>query len=255
MSASSHSAVGRIQAQLLESASERNGAGADRADDRLSRCWAVLAGALIGVIVALAIGRNDRRLRARDEIANSIGIPVLASVPVAHPSAAAGWTKLFEELQARPPCTPGSCVQPCSSWGWPDPASAAPRTTATAVPRTTTASHVRRWRPLLAHGAVPLLRSRRSRPGAATGRLRRLAGNSDVACHRPAAGRSRHGHASHRVRCAAVRGIDAPRHAASHRLRRGWRRHAAGHRLGHRGRGRGQPSAEDARHRCGPTPR
>ena len=56
----------------------------------------VLAGALIGIIVALAIDRNDRRLRERDEIAKSIGIPVLASVPVAHPSAAAGWMKLFE---------------------------------------------------------------------------------------------------------------------------------------------------------------
>ena len=58
-----------------------------------------LVGALIGVIVALAIGRNDRRLRQRDEIANSIGIPVLASVPVAHPSAAGGWTKLLENYK------------------------------------------------------------------------------------------------------------------------------------------------------------
>ena len=49
--------------------------------------------------MALAIGRSDRRLRARDEIAKRIGIPVLASVPVAHPSAAAGWTKLFESYK------------------------------------------------------------------------------------------------------------------------------------------------------------
>ena len=58
-----------------------------------------LVGALIGVIVSLAIGRSDRRLRARDEIANSIGIPVLASVPVGHPSDAAGWTKLMEDYK------------------------------------------------------------------------------------------------------------------------------------------------------------
>jgi hypothetical protein len=32
-------------------------------------------------------------------MASSIGIPVLASVPVAHPSAAAGWTKLFEDYK------------------------------------------------------------------------------------------------------------------------------------------------------------
>ena len=49
--------------------------------------------------MALAVGRNDRRLRERDEIANSIGIPVLASVPVAHPSSARGWTKLLEDYK------------------------------------------------------------------------------------------------------------------------------------------------------------
>ena len=37
-----------------------------------------LAGALLGFIVALVISREDRRLRERDEIANSIGVPVLA---------------------------------------------------------------------------------------------------------------------------------------------------------------------------------
>jgi capsular polysaccharide biosynthesis protein len=89
---SPHSAVGHIQAQLLESASVATG----RAPINQTIVYALLgglAGALIGVIVALAVGRNDRRVRARDEIANSIGIPVLASVPVAHPSAAGGWTK------------------------------------------------------------------------------------------------------------------------------------------------------------------
>ena len=55
-----------------------------------------LLGALAGAIVALAIGRNDRRLRERDEIADAIGVPVLASIPVGHPSDAAGWTKLLE---------------------------------------------------------------------------------------------------------------------------------------------------------------
>jgi capsular polysaccharide biosynthesis protein len=92
---SSYSAVGRIQAQLLESASVATG------PTRIKRTiiYALLgglAGALIGIIVTLAVGRNDRRVRQRDEIANSIGIPVLASVPVAHPHSAAGWTKLFE---------------------------------------------------------------------------------------------------------------------------------------------------------------
>jgi hypothetical protein len=44
----------------------------------------------------LLLGRNDRRLRERDEIARSIGVPVLASFPVAHPTDASGWTRLLE---------------------------------------------------------------------------------------------------------------------------------------------------------------
>jgi len=59
-----------------------------------------LSGALIGAIIALAISRRDRRLRGRDEIANSIGVPVLASFPVAHPSDAGGWAKLLDGYQA-----------------------------------------------------------------------------------------------------------------------------------------------------------
>ena len=58
-----------------------------------------LAGALLGAIGALAISRNDRRLRKRDEIADAIGVPVLASIPVMHPSDAAGWSKLLEDYE------------------------------------------------------------------------------------------------------------------------------------------------------------
>ena len=58
-----------------------------------------LVGALLGIIVSLLISRKDRRLRERGEIANSIGIPVLSSVPVAHPSDAAGWTRLMEDYK------------------------------------------------------------------------------------------------------------------------------------------------------------
>ena len=45
--------------------------------------------------IALAIGRNGSRLRERDEIADSIGVPVLASVRGHRPTKAAGWTKLL----------------------------------------------------------------------------------------------------------------------------------------------------------------
>ena len=95
---SSRSAVGRVQAQLLQSANVATG----QAPIEQTIVYALLGGlggALIGIIEALAFGRNDRRVRQRDEIANSIGIPVLASVPVAHPSAAAGWMKLFENYR------------------------------------------------------------------------------------------------------------------------------------------------------------
>jgi hypothetical protein len=56
-----------------------------------------LAGALLGSIILLAIGRNPRRLRERDQIADAIGVPVLASVPVTRPSDAAGWITLLED--------------------------------------------------------------------------------------------------------------------------------------------------------------
>lgn len=58
-----------------------------------------LAGALIGIIIAAAIGRTDRRLRERDEIAAAIGAPVLASLPVAHPSDSGGWARLLENYE------------------------------------------------------------------------------------------------------------------------------------------------------------
>jgi capsular polysaccharide biosynthesis protein len=58
-----------------------------------------VAGALAGFVVSLAIGRKDRRLRDRDHIANSIGVPVLASVPVSHPSDPEGWAKLMENYE------------------------------------------------------------------------------------------------------------------------------------------------------------
>lgn len=59
----------------------------------------ILGGLLIGFIVALAASREDRRLRERDEIANSIGVPVLASFPVNHPTDAAAWTRLLDEYR------------------------------------------------------------------------------------------------------------------------------------------------------------
>jgi capsular polysaccharide biosynthesis protein len=92
---SAQSAVGRIQARSLQVA--KNATGPSPVERIIvDALLAGLAGAVIGMIVALVIGRNDRRLRERDAIAGSVGIPVLASVPAAHPSSASGWAKLFE---------------------------------------------------------------------------------------------------------------------------------------------------------------
>ena len=59
----------------------------------------LLLGIAIGVVAALAIGRNDRRLRRRDDLADSIGVPVLASIAVAKPAGTAGWTKLLADYE------------------------------------------------------------------------------------------------------------------------------------------------------------
>jgi capsular polysaccharide biosynthesis protein len=61
-----------------------------------------IAGLVVGSIIALAVWRNDRRLRERNEIADSIGVSVLASCPVVHPSDAAGWIKLLEDYKPGP---------------------------------------------------------------------------------------------------------------------------------------------------------
>lgn len=95
---SAHSPVGQVQARVLERASSATGKSlAGRVVDTAGP--GVLAGALIGVLIALALGRNDRRLRERDQIADSLGIPVLASIPVARPSDAVGWANLFEKYE------------------------------------------------------------------------------------------------------------------------------------------------------------
>jgi capsular polysaccharide biosynthesis protein len=87
-----------VTADLLESATAAVGS-APLKQLIVDALLGAVVGFLIGAIIALAIGRNDRRLRERDEIADSIGVPVLASFPVVHPADAAGWTKLLEDYK------------------------------------------------------------------------------------------------------------------------------------------------------------
>ena len=94
----SKSAAGTVQAHVLALATTAT-KGSLATHLLLFGVLGALAGFLVGAIVALAINRGDRRLRERDEIANAIGVPVLASIPVHHPSDAGRWSKLIEEYE------------------------------------------------------------------------------------------------------------------------------------------------------------
>jgi capsular polysaccharide biosynthesis protein len=62
----------------------------------------LLAGALVGFVISLFTGRSDRRLGERDAIANSIGAPVLLSLPVQRPSDPASWARMLYEYEPDP---------------------------------------------------------------------------------------------------------------------------------------------------------
>jgi capsular polysaccharide biosynthesis protein len=95
---STKSAAGKVQVHLLQPASQATGTSPTTYLIVVGLVGA-LAGAVLGSIAALALFRGDRRLRERDQIADSIGVPVLASVPVRHPSSAANWTKLLDDYE------------------------------------------------------------------------------------------------------------------------------------------------------------
>jgi capsular polysaccharide biosynthesis protein len=95
------SAVGNVEAKVLESAATATGTTfAERI--AIDGLMGALAGVLVGFVVSLGVGRNGRQLKERDRIANSIGVPVLGSIPVAHPSNPAGWIRLLEEYEPGP---------------------------------------------------------------------------------------------------------------------------------------------------------
>jgi capsular polysaccharide biosynthesis protein len=89
---------GQVQARVLGPATTTAGKSLS-ARLLVTGVLGALLGALLGAIAVLAFSHRDRRLRERNEIADSIGVPVLASINVEHPSDAAGWTKLFTDYR------------------------------------------------------------------------------------------------------------------------------------------------------------
>jgi capsular polysaccharide biosynthesis protein len=89
---------GQVQARIVEPATTATGPSLS---SRLpiTGGLGLLLGALVGTVIVLAFNRRDRRLRKRDDIADSIGVPVLASIRAVHPSGAAGWTDLFADYE------------------------------------------------------------------------------------------------------------------------------------------------------------
>jgi capsular polysaccharide biosynthesis protein len=89
---------GPVQARVLQAATTATGTSRSSHLAGMSLLGGLLGGVLAGFIV-LGVGHRDRRLRERDEIADSIGVPVLASMGVEHPSDAADWTRLIEHYE------------------------------------------------------------------------------------------------------------------------------------------------------------
>jgi capsular polysaccharide biosynthesis protein len=92
------SPIGSVPARMLESAESATGPS-PLESLLISALIGGLAGGAIGIVVALAAGRKDKRLWGRDEIANSLGVPVLASVPVGRPSDASSWVRLMDDYK------------------------------------------------------------------------------------------------------------------------------------------------------------
>jgi hypothetical protein len=98
---SSSSPVGPVESRVLIEATSATGSGLTE-DLTIYGGIGAAGGLIAGFVLALRIARGDRRLRLRDEIANSIGVPVIAAIPVEVHTDAAGWLTLFDKYRPGP---------------------------------------------------------------------------------------------------------------------------------------------------------
>ncbi len=97
---SSSSPIGDVSAKVFEAANTANGAGLPGRVLSFG-LFGLIGGLLLGSVVAIAKSRGDRKLRHRGEIANSIGVPVVAAISVSHPTDSGGWTHLLNTYEPR----------------------------------------------------------------------------------------------------------------------------------------------------------
>jgi len=87
--------TGQLKARVLEPAATATGMTLTTAVV-IAALLGAMVGAAVGAVTSIVVSRRDRRLRFRDEIADAIGVAVLASIQVSHPSDPGGWTRLLE---------------------------------------------------------------------------------------------------------------------------------------------------------------
>lgn len=88
----------RIGARVLERATTTSGGNMPLHMATLGLLGALGAG-LAGALVVLVYARGDRRLRFRDDIADAVALPVLASLTAPSVKNASGWSALLESYQ------------------------------------------------------------------------------------------------------------------------------------------------------------
>jgi capsular polysaccharide biosynthesis protein len=101
LTSSSVAPLGRVPAQILEAASSATGGG-----KTLSLVIDLLVGAVVGALLVFMTvtvrSRADNRLRVQDAIADAVGAPVIAAIPVAHPRDTVAWADLLREYRPEP---------------------------------------------------------------------------------------------------------------------------------------------------------